>query len=325
MSTLVVLACAAAVIGTLGFALSTLARHGRSRHSGGSTALARALLTAVPLAVATVALLPLRDRTELVLSALALGWSSLPWLVLTRRLSAWGHAAWSSAASASAYGLLHLAWLTTTAARPIALTVGAWALWVLAVGAAVLFLGFTREAAAVATSGGGRSVPPTRGRSVRAQLRLPLPQARHAGVWAVGGAAAVALGLLVQQSPDQPAAAAADAPRAVTPATAPTTVPPDPTTPAPTSPASTATRPATATAVRAAPTTSAGRPSASSSVARSAPRASTPRVARTTPAPTTTTAPRPLVTVPVRPPGAQTPPPTGGPWSTAWPWGPPQR
>ena len=90
MSTLVVLATAAAGAGALGFVLTALTGRRRSRHRGGATATARAGAAALALAVAALALTPLLDAVELGLSAIALWWASLPWLALTARLSGVG-------------------------------------------------------------------------------------------------------------------------------------------------------------------------------------------------------------------------------------------
>ena len=160
-------------------------RGGRSRPGDGTAAAGgRRLLFAF------------RDHAELALAAIALWWACLPWLALTGRLTAWGHATWALAANAAATGLVYLAWLVTSSGLSPLRAVGAWVLWVAAAAAAVLFLAYAREVAGV-----------ERGPAASARHARLSPRPALSAMWLVGGAAAVALALLVQPgSASSPAA-----------------------------------------------------------------------------------------------------------------------
>lgn len=281
MSTLVVLAIVAAAVGMLGLLLTSRSQHGqqsRGRHGGGSAAAARALVTVLPLLAALGLLFAFRDHTELALAAIALWWACLPWLALTGRLTAWGHATWALAANAAATGLVYLAWLVTSSGLSPLRAVGAWVLWVAAAAAAVLFLAYAREVAGVERGAAG---------SIRHGRLSPRPAL--SAMWLVGGAAAVTLALLVQPgSASSPAAAAdtADGAPSPGPSDATTSTPSASATSAPSStPAATST--GTDAAEPAAVTTTAPPQASTTSVSRSHKRTAT---STTAPPRTTTTA-----------------------------------
>lgn len=280
MSTLVVLAIVAAAVGMLGLLLTSRSQHGqqsRGRHGGGSAAAARALVTVLPLLAALGLLFAFRDHTELALAAIALWWACLPWLALTGRLTAWGHATWALAANAAATGLVCLAWLVTSSGLSPLRAVGAWVLWVAAAAAAVLFLAYAREVAGVERGAAG---------SIRHGRLSPRPAL--SAMWLVGGAAAVTLALLVQPGSASSPAAAAD-----TADSAPSFGPSDATTSTPSAPATSAPSPtpsATPTNTEAEPaavTTTAPPQASTTSVSRSHKRTAT---STTAPPRTTTTA-----------------------------------
>lgn len=280
MSTLVVLAIVAAAVGMLGLLLTSRSQHdqqSRGRHGGGSAAAARALVTVLPLLVALGLLFAFRDHTELALAAIALWWACLPWLALTGRLTAWGHATWALAANAAATGLVYLAWLVTSSGLSPLRAVGAWVLWVAAAAAAVLFLAYAREVAGVERGAAG---------STRHGRLSPRPAL--SAMCLVGGAAAVTLALLVQPGSASSPAAAAD-----TADGAPSPGPSDATTSTPSAPATSAPSPtpsATSTSTQAEPaavTTTAPPQTSTTSVSRSHKRTAT---STTAPPRTTTTA-----------------------------------
>ena len=280
MSTLVVLAIVAAAVGALGLLLTSRSQHGqqsRGRHGGGSAAAARALVTVLPLLAALGLLFAFRDHTELALAAIALWWACLPWLALTGRLTAWGHATWALAANAAATGLVYLAWLVTSSGLSPLRAVGAWVLWAEAAAAAVLFLAYAREVAGV-----------ERGPAASARHARLSPRPALAAMWLVGGAAAVTLALLVQPgSASSPAAAVdtADSPPSPGPSDAMTSTPSAPATSAPsTTPSATS---ANTRAEPAAVTTTAPPQASTTSVSRSHQRNAT---STTAPSKTTTTA-----------------------------------
>ena len=203
MYTLVVLAAVAAVVGLLGFVLTSSTSDRQSRHRAGAAAVPRVGATTLALGLAALPLAFVMDRTEVALSALTLWWLTLPWLALTSRLNAWAHAAWSHGATGAGAGLVLLAWQAVTQQRPLAAAVGVWALWGLTAVSAVLLLAFLREVAAE----GGR-------------CRL-VPHPAFGGLWAAGAAAALVLGIVAQPTPrgsteasaaHQPSAPAATAP-----------------------------------------------------------------------------------------------------------------
>lgn len=268
MSTLVVLAIVAALVGALGFLLTSGSGRTRGRHGGGSAVVPRAVITAVPLLASVIILWAFRGHAELGMAAIALWWACLPWLALTGRLSAWGHAGWALGANAGAAGLVYLAWLITSSGLSVPVALGAWALWAVVTAAVVLFLGFTREAAAV-----DRTTSAAAGRAAARESRTT-PRPAMAASWLAGGAAAVALSLVVQPSPPGTPAAASQWPAEDSAPTAPTGSPTTaPTESAPAEPPATATGTGT-------PVTP--RPESTTSVARSGQRATTPPPTETT-------------------------------------------
>ena len=277
MSTLVVLAIVAAAFGALGFLLTWRSQQGqqsRGRHGGGSAAATRALVTVLPLLAALGLLFAFLDHTELALAAVALWWACLPWLALTGRLTAWGHATWALAANAAATGLVYLAWLVTSSGLSPLRAVGAWALWVAAAAAAVLFLAYAHEVAGV-----------ERGPAASARHARLSPRPALSAMWLLGGAAAVALALLGQPgSASSPAAAAGTADSAPSPGPGDATTSTAPATSAPPLPSATST---TTRAEPAAVTTTAPSPASTTSVSRSHKRTAT---STTAPPRTTTTA-----------------------------------
>jgi len=235
------------------------------------------MVTVLPLLAAVGLLFAFRDHTELALASIALWWACLPWLALTGRLTAWGHATWALAANAAATGLVYLAWLVTSSGLSPLRAVGAWVLWVAAAAAAVLFLGYAREVAGV-----------ERGPAASARQARLSPRPALSAMWLVGGAAAVALALLVQPGPASSPAAAAD-----TADSAPSPGPSDTTTSTPSAPATSSPSPSTsATSPSTQPepvavTTTAPPQTSTTSVSRAHQRTAT---STTAPSKTTTTA-----------------------------------